>query len=453
MPSPDDINSISKRLLVFALAFWGRQKDYHPITTTITTTTTMTEHYAPKHSAGTAAHGAPGTTVEVRGPSRASDDSHTQEAVDTGLQQLEGRQTTWYSYFLTKEFWLALVVGQVLALCITGTNTFSTLLATNNVSIPAFQTIFNYILLTLIYLTYTIYKYGFKKWARVMLKDGWKYFILSFLDVEGNYFTVLAYRDTNQLSAQLINFWAIVVVVIVSFIFLRVRYKLAQCAGIIICCGGMGILLASDYLKGINNYEGANMLRGDLFALLGATLYGLTNTFEEWAVSKRPVYEVLSFLGFFGMFINGVQAAIFDRESFQQAEWSPSIAGYLVGYTVILALFYSVVPLLLRIASAAFLNISLLTGNFWGTIIGVYVFNQSIHYLYPIAFVLIIVGLVIYFLAGSLLGESKKPWLGEHQESGVAGVGTAKWKALRVAKKQGVAGAGGGSSDQAEASV
>ena len=25
-------------------------------------------------------------------------------------------------------------------------------------------------------------------------KDGWKYFLLAFCDVEGNYFTVLAYR-------------------------------------------------------------------------------------------------------------------------------------------------------------------------------------------------------------------------------------------------------------------
>ena len=33
-----------------------------------------------------------------------------------------------------------------------------------------------------------------------MLKDGWKYIILAFLDVEGNYFTVLAYRYTQVLS-------------------------------------------------------------------------------------------------------------------------------------------------------------------------------------------------------------------------------------------------------------
>lgn len=85
---------------------------------------------------------------------------------------------------------------QILALCITATNTFSSLLAAQPFSIPAFQTLWNYILLTLVYGSYTIYRYGFKGWIKLILKDGWKYIILAFLDVEGNYFTVLAYRYT-----------------------------------------------------------------------------------------------------------------------------------------------------------------------------------------------------------------------------------------------------------------
>ncbi|KAI1080078.1 DUF914-domain-containing protein [Whalleya microplaca] len=388
----------------------------------------------------------PTTTVEISGGSgnesrdhSVGNDAVTSEAVGQGLHHLETRKVHWYSYLATPDFWIVLLIGQLLALCITGTNTFTTFLANAGTSIPAFQTVFNYILLSILYLPYTIYKHGPKKYGKILLRDGWKYFILSFMDVEGNYFTVLAYRYTNILSAQLINYWAIVMVVIVSFLLLRVRYKIFQILGILICCGGMGILLASDHISGSNGGPAENMLKGDLFALLGATLYGLTNVFEEWFVSKRPMYEVLSFLGLFGMCINGVQAAIFDRQSFQQATWNNAVAGYLVGYTLLLSLFYSVVPLLLRIASAAFLNLSLLTGNFWGTIIGIHVFGYAVHFLYPIAFVLIIVGLIVYFLAGSMLGESKKPWLGDNQENGVAGFGTAKLKALNTARKQGLA--------------
>ncbi|KAI1810741.1 DUF914-domain-containing protein [Poronia punctata] len=386
-------------------------------------------------------------------PSRPSSPPRVDEAVGQALQELEGKKAHWYSYLATSDFWIILFIGQVLALAITTTNTFSSLLVQHNTSIPAFQTFFNYVLLTLIYFTYMLYTYGFRKVGGILLRDGWKYFILSFCDVEGNYFTVLAYNDTNILSAQLINFWAIVVVVTVSFLLLRVRYKVFQIVGILICVGGTGILLASDHIQGTNGGPAKNLLKGDLFALLGATLYGLTNTFEEWFVSRRPAYEVLGFLGFFGIFINGVQAAIFDRHSLQHANFSPAVIGYIVGYTLALTLFYSVVPYILRIASAAFFNISLLTGNFWGTIIGVRVFGYTVHFLYPIAFVLIIVGQLTYFLAGSMLGDSKKPWLGEAQEGGVAGIGTAKLKAINAARRAGLVAGDGDMVETAERQV
>ncbi|KAK0101352.1 hypothetical protein ONS95_006527 [Cadophora gregata] len=391
-----------------------------------------------KSSDGLETNAQPVSSLDINGERRVDDDDVNPEVLEHALESLEGKKKSWYSYLLTKDFWIVLLIGQVLALCITGTNTFSTLLVMKGTSIPAFQTLFNYILLTLIYTTYTIYKYGFKKYSKLLMVDGWKYVILSFLDVEGNYFTVLAYRYTNLLSAQLLNFWSIVCVVLISFFILRVRYKWFQIIGILVCCGGMGLLLGSDHITGANGGSPPTMLKGDLFGLAGATFYGISNVFEEWFVSKRPMYEVLGMLGLFGIIINGITAAIFDRDQFQSATWDGEVGGYIVGYTLILALFYSLAPIILRMASAAFFDISLLTGNFWGVIIGIKVFHYAIHYLYPIAFVLIILGLVTYFLAGSILGDSKKPWLGSNQEHGVAGVGTAKRKAIKQARREGL---------------
>ncbi|KAL8386881.1 hypothetical protein RB595_010318 [Gaeumannomyces hyphopodioides] len=383
-----------------------------------------------------------GTPVSGSG-SGAAAGADQDAAVGRALHQMEARSVHWYSYLTTLDFWAVLALGQVLSLCITSTNTFSQLLSSANVSIPAFQTMFNYVLLTAVYLSVTLYRYGPRRLGGVWLRDGWKYFILSFLDVQGNYFTVLAYRYTNILSAQLINFWAIVCVVILSFLVLKVRYRVFQIAGILLACGGMGLLIAQDHIAGQNGGDGENMLKGDLFALVGSTCYGLSNVFEEWFVSRRPVYEVLSFLGVFGVLINGVQAAIFDRAQFETAGWSPAVGGYLAGFTLALFLFYSLVPLVLRMASAGFYNISLLTSNFWGVLIGVNVFGLVVRQLYPVSFVLIVLGLIIYFLAGSILGESKKPWLGDNQEEGVAGIGTARLKALNLARKQGLMGEGG----------
>ena len=341
------------------------------------------------------------------------------------------QKVEYFAYLRTRNFWITLGLGQVLALCVTSTNTFSSLLAGRSFSIPAFQTFWNYVLINIIYTSYSVYKYGFKGYVNtVLIRNGWKYLILSFLDVEGNYFTVLAYRYTIILSAQLINFWAIVTVVIVSFVALRVRYHWTQVIGILVCIGGVGILFGSDYVtkkSSTNGVSRGNQIKGDLFALAGATFYGLSNVAEEFLVSKRPLYEVVGQLGFWGMIISGTQTGIFDRDGFHIANWHDGkIGGYLTGYTLCLTIFYSGAPLMFRLASAAFFNISLLTGNFWGVVIGVKVFHLTIHWMYPIAFVCIIGGLIVYFIGKRSLGEAQKPWLGENQEQGVSGIGTAR---------------------------
>jgi solute carrier family 35 protein F1/2 len=216
-----------------------------------------------------------------------------------------------------------------------------------------------------------------------------------------------------------------------SFLFLRVRYHWTQILGIVLCIGGMGVLFGSDKITGYNAFPASNQVKGDLFALLGATFYGLSNCFEEYLVSERPLYEVVGQLAFWGMFINGTQAGIFDRASFRSAVWNSRVGGYLTGYTFILSIFYSLSPVLFRLTSAAFFNISLLTSNFWGVAIGIKVFHLRIHWMYPIAFVLILVGQLIYFLRQSSLAEASKPWLGEGQEGGHAGIGTAKRRVER----------------------
>ncbi|KXT04210.1 hypothetical protein AC578_76 [Pseudocercospora eumusae] len=374
-----------------------------------------------------AASSATSSKTQSHGPvEMLSSDGGDQPELRTTVAQLEREKGGRFSYLKRKQFWFILVLSQALAVTITGTNTLSTLLSMEGTSIPAFQTLFNYVLLNIIYTSLTIYKYGFKGWLKLMYKDGWKFFILAFCDVEGNYFTVLAYRYTTILSAQLINFWAIAVVVAVSLIFLKVRYHVLQYVGILICCGGLGMLVASDHITGSNGGPALDAVKGDLFALVGATFYGLSNVFEEFLVSKRPLYEVIGQLAWWGMFINGVQAAIFDRAAFKSAVWNAKVGGYLTGYTLLLTWFYSAVPLVLRMASAAFFNIGLLTGNFWGVIVGIKVFGYHVHWMYPIAFVLIMVGHFVYYGTEGVLGEAKKPWLGENQEGGNDGIGTAR---------------------------
>jgi len=344
----------------------------------------------------------------------------TEGALTTARREL-------FAYVKTPRFYLVLLIGQILSLCITGTNTFSGLLSGLGTSIPAFQLFPNYVLLNIVYSSYTFYVYGPRGYWELLTRRGWKYLILSFLDVEGNYFIVLSFRYAAFTSITLINFWAIVVVVIISFAFLKVRYHWTQISGIVLCIGGLCLLLARDSVTGRSiPGTGTKELKGDLFVLLSATLYGFSNVAEEFLVSKAPLYEVVGQIGFWGMLISGAQTGIFDRQSFRDATWDGKVGGYFTGFTLLLFIFYSTVPILLRLASAAFFNISLLTVNFYSIAIGVKVFGQVLDRFYPLAFVMVVLGLLVYFMFMSVFGEAKKPWLGEKQEAGVVGVGTAK---------------------------
>ena len=90
------------------------------------------------------------------------------------ILQADKKQRGRFDFIKTPQFWIVLALGQVLSLCDTGTNVFTTELALVPWSIPTLQNEFNYILMTLVYTTFTIYKYGFKKFFSLLLKDGWR---------------------------------------------------------------------------------------------------------------------------------------------------------------------------------------------------------------------------------------------------------------------------------------
>ncbi|KAG8703603.1 hypothetical protein FRC08_002746 [Ceratobasidium sp. 394] len=138
---------------------------------------------------------------------------------DTAHEQREARPPLDYSSFgafsaslaarlrsiLTRRFILSLLGGQLVSICITCTSVTTTELVNRGWALPTTQTFFLYFALFAVYTPYTIYQYGFKGWGNVILKDGWKYFILAACDVEGNFLVVKAYEYTNLLSCMLLD--------------------------------------------------------------------------------------------------------------------------------------------------------------------------------------------------------------------------------------------------------
>ena len=298
---------------------------------------------------------------------------------------------------ISRRFVYALLGGQVVSICITCTSVATTELVNRGWSLPTTQTWFLYFALFSVYTPYTIYKYGFKGWGNVVIKDGWRYFILAACDVEGNFLVVKAYAYTNMISCMLLNSWAIPVCAFLAWIYMRPKYHWTQVVGILVCIGGMGMLIASDYLTGTNQWPAASMLKGDLFMLAGATLYGFTNATEEFFVRKRPLYEVVGQLGMYGMIINAIQASSLEHDDMRKATWNGGVIGLLFAYTIAMFILYTTAPLIYRAASSVYYNLSLLSSNFYGLLFGLGLYHYRPYWLYFVAFAVIIGGLISYF--------------------------------------------------------
>ncbi|KAF8199015.1 DUF914 domain membrane protein [Pholiota molesta] len=297
----------------------------------------------------------------------------------------------------TRPFILAFLAGQVVSLCITCTNVTTTELVNRGWTLSTTQGFFLYFTLFIVYTPYTIYQYGFKGWGRVMLHDGWKYIILAACDVEGNFLVVRAYQYTDLLSCMLLDAWAIPVCLFFSWLYMRTRYHWTQLLGVFICIGGLGLLVASDELTS-KSWQAIAKGKGDGFMVAGATLYGFTNATEEFLVRKRPLYEVVGQLGMWGFIINGIQASGLEWKAMKEVPWTGDIIGLIFAYTAAMVILYTVAPLLYRMASSAYFNLSLLSSDFYGLLFGA---SSNLHYrpywLYFIAFAIVITGLITYF--------------------------------------------------------
>lgn len=169
-------------------------------------------------------------------------------------------------------------------------------------------------------------------------------------------------------SSQLLDSFAIPVVVLLSWSFLLVRYKATHLVGAGLCLLGIGCMVGTDVLfgwqqglgqhphtyiiavKSISNilyvillfyqfilvqgswswcdihthwvfwpwlfclyllfsviHQGEEKLFGDLLVLGGATLYGISNVCEEFIVNNLSRVEFLGMIGLFGSFFGGIQ--------------------------------------------------------------------------------------------------------------------------------------------------
>jgi solute carrier family 35, member F1/2 len=95
-----------------------------------------------------------------------------------------------------------------------------------------------------------------------------------------------------------------------------------------------------------------------------------------------------------GVLINGIQAAGLEHKGMRTASWNGEnsalprsflsfvskvlnqtvVVGLLVAYSAAMLILYTVAPLLYRMASSAYYNLSLLSSDFYGLLFGLFLF-------------------------------------------------------------------------------
>ncbi|KAG4179941.1 hypothetical protein ERO13_A10G135000v2 [Gossypium hirsutum] len=194
---------------------------------------------------------------------------------------------------------------------------------------------------------------------------------------------------------MLLDCWSIPSVMLLTFIFLKTKYRFRKIAGVIVCVAGLVMVIFSDVHAG-DRSGGRDPRKGDLLVIAGATLYAISNVSEEFLVKNANTVELMSFLGLFGAIISAIQISIIERNELKSIHWTAGAAFPFFGFSLAMFLFYSFVPVLLKTSGSTMLNLSLLTSDMWAVIIRIFAYHEKVDWMYFLAFAAVAVGLVIY---------------------------------------------------------
>lgn len=305
-----------------------------------------------------------------------------------------------YSYSLRDVFtWHLLktiIMGQVLSLLICGTAVSCQYLANAKVETPMLQSFLNYALLLLVYTTMLCTRKGDRNILQILKTKWWKYLVMGLADVEANYTVVNAYQFTTLTSIQLLDCFVIPVLMVLSWFFLKTRYKLVHFVAVGVCLLGVGAMVGADILAGRDQGSTSDVVLGDGLVLLSALLYAVSNVCQEYTVKNLSRVEFLGMMGLFGTLISGVQLAALETQAVAAIKWDFHISMLFVVYALCMYALYSFMPVVVKMTSATAVNLSLLTADLFSLFCGIFLFHYTFSTLYIISFVVITVGFVMF---------------------------------------------------------
>lgn len=141
----------------------------------------------------------------------------------------------------------------------------------------------------------------------ILRTRGLKYAVVALADAEANYLITKAYQYTTLTSVQLLDCFAIPTVLSMSWLVLKIRFKVPHILGVSVCLLGVSCLVWADIEDGRPLGPGKDRFLGDMLCLGGSFLLGVSNIAEEFVVKTFDSVEFLGMIGLFGCFFSGAQ--------------------------------------------------------------------------------------------------------------------------------------------------
>ncbi|XP_077468416.1 solute carrier family 35 member F2-like isoform X3 [Stigmatopora argus] len=290
-----------------------------------------------------------------------------------------------------------LALGQVLAALVCGTAVSSQYLSSGlGVDAPLLQSVLHYGLLAVSYTPAMfcrtgpdgVYQMGRRRWLQ--------YFLLGLVDVEANYAVVKAYQYTTLTSVQvgvasrfsrtpvaifflqLLDCFVIPVAMLLSRWLLKTRYRPAHYAAVGVGLLGVGAMVGADLLAGRDQGSASDALLGDGLVLVSATLYAVSNVWQEYTVKNRSRLEFLGMLGLYGAVISSVQMLVLELRQVSAIRWSWPVAALLGAFASCMLGLYSLMPLVVKESGAAAANLSMLSADVFAVFCGIFLFGYQV---------------------------------------------------------------------------
>jgi len=216
-----------------------------------------------------------------------------------------------------------------------------------------------------------------------------RYFILAVLNFAGDISMIYAYTLTSLSSSMLLATTVIFWVAPLSyFVFGRVL-SWQQVFSIFMCFFGVFMIFLSDG-------AGDSRLIGNLVAVFSAICYSIANIMQEALVHEASTKEYLFGFTMCITPLSIIGAVFIEWQPIINYNWNMTAVCLILSYSVLLAVYYLIVPYIMLYSNATEMNISFLSSNFLSLGVSIIAFGQKASWLYLVGFIFVPIAIVIF---------------------------------------------------------